>query len=141
MIGAKQMIDLIIAESQYRGHSLEALERGLIPFATIKQVGFIAGLLRKCGVPEEWRLYVVGQLVRRDIRSSKDLSMYEAGTIIDCLLLGSDGKGDSETEPCEEAKEAIGMLLMQTMAAGVAKMRRRKNGGSRVEVIQQLGFA
>ena len=137
----QEMCELIQEQAKFSGHSLESLERGLIPFTTIKQVGFIAGLLRKCGVPEEWRLYVVGQLVGRDIRSSKDLSMYEAGAIIDYLLLGSNGKGDSETEPCEEAKEAIEMLLMQTMAAGVAKMQRRENGGNRVKVIQQLGFA
>ena len=136
----QEMCELIQEQAKFSGHSPESLERGLIPFATIKQVGFIAGLLRKCGVPEEWRLYVVGQLVGRDIRSSKDLSMYEAGAIIDYLLLGSNGKGDLE-EPCEEAKEAIEMLLMQTMAAGVAKMQRRENEGNRVKVIQQLGFA
>ena len=137
----QEMCELIQEQAKFSGHSLEGLERGVIPFATLPQVKFVAILLRKCGVPEPWRLYVTGKLVERELRSSKDIGFWEAQAIIDYLLLGSDGKGGSETEPCEEAKEAIGMLLMQTMAASVAKMQRRKNGGNRVKVIQQLGFA
>ena len=134
------MIDLIQAQAQYGGHDLTQLERGLIPFATIRQVGFIAGLLRKCGVPEEWRLWITGQLVGREFRSSKDLSMAEASAIIDYLLVGSDGRGDLETEPCEEAKEFIGQILVSVLAHGAAKMTQRQNGGQREEVVQQLGF-
>ena len=134
------MIDLIQVQAQYNGHDLDALERGLIPFATLRQVGFIAGLLRKCEVPEEWRLWMTGQLVGRELRSSKDLSMAEASAIIDYLLVGSDGRGDSETEPCEEAKEFIGQILVSVLAHGAAKIQQRKNGGQRVEIVQQLGF-
>ena len=138
----QQLIDLIQAEAQFRGHSPDSLERGLIPFATIKQVGFIAGLLRKCSVPEEWRLWVTGQLVGREIRSSKDLSMAEAGAIIEALLVGPDGKGDSETEPCEFAVEAIGQMLKNIVDHAFARrLKRARGGGTRVEVAQQLGFA
>ena len=130
---------LIQTQASYCGHSLIGLETGTIPFATIKQIRFIAGLIRKCNCPEEYRLYIVGQLIGREIRSTKDLSLAEASALLDWILVGSDGKGDSETEPCEEAREAIGLLLLQTMAAGVAKMQNRQNGGNRV--ITQLGFA
>ena len=138
----KQLIDLIQAEAQFRGHSLDSLEHGLIPFATMKQVRKIIILLRECNVPEEWRLWVTGQLVGRQLRSSKGLSMAEAGAIIEALLVGADGTGDSETEPCEFAVEAIGQMLKNVVDHAFARrLKRARGGGTRVEVAQQLGFA
>ena len=137
----QNMIDLIQTQAEFSGHDLDQLEHGLIPFVTIKQVGFICGLLRKCDVPEEWQLWLTGQLVGRELRSRKDMSMAEASAVIAYLLVGSDGKGDEESkEPCDEAKEIIGQMLMHVMANGVSKMVARKEGGARVEVVQQLGL-
>ena len=139
MINVSEAIALVQTQAEYNGHNPDMMERGLAPFVTLRQVGFIAGLLRKCNCPEEWRLWLTGQLVGRELRSSKDLSMAEASAILDYLLVGSDGKGDSEREPCAEAVEVVGKMLMQAMAHGVAKMK-RGGGGQRVEVVQQLGF-
>ena len=137
----QQLTDLIQAEAQFRGHSLDSLEHGLIPFATMKQVRKIIILLRECNVPEEWRLWVTGQLVGRQLRSSKDLSMAEAGAIIEAILVGPDGKGDSETEPCEFAVEAIGQMLKNIVDHAFARKLERVQGrGLRVEVITQSGF-
>ena len=133
MITPAQAIELVQSQARYSGHDPEALERGLVPFATLKQAGYIAGLLRKCDCPEEWRLWLTGQLVGRELRSSKDLSMAEASAILDFLIVGSDGRGTGPG-PCEEAEEVIGLMLVHALAH--VAMRE----GERVEVIQQPGL-
>lgn len=136
----QQVIELIQTQAHFDNHCLDDLERGLIPFATLKQAGFIHGLLRKCGVPNDWHLWLTGQLVGREIGSTKDLSLYEASSVINYLLVGSDGKGDSDSEPCQEAKQVIGDFVMLAIEHSTTKMLQRKEGGTRVEVVQQLGL-
>lgn len=119
MVTPQQAIELVQTQARYNGHDLEAMERGLCSFATQRQVGFVAGLLRKCGCPEEWRLWLTGQLVGRELRSSKDLGIAEASAILDYLLVGSDGKGIGP-DPCAEAEEVVGLMLMHVLAQSAA---------------------
>jgi len=101
------------------------LEEG-INFATAKQVGYVAGLLRRCGCPEEWRLWLIGRLIGRQLHeSSEELHWAEAGAIIDSILADED-----------EVKEAIGEMLEKALGHCVAKAQ-RQNGESRVVVIEQ----
>ena len=111
MITPEQAAELVRANAGFGGHDDDLLERGLIPFATIKQAGFIASLSRKCGCPEERRLWLVGRFVDRELRSTKDLSLVEADALINWLLVGSDGTGDQRWDPCAEAVEVVGIML------------------------------
>ncbi|MFH1484951.1 MAG: hypothetical protein ABIH46_02675 [Chloroflexota bacterium] len=102
------------------------LEAG-IGFASIKQIGYLAGLLKRCMCPDTWRLWLVGQLIGRELRkSTKELHYAEAGAIIS-LILADDA----------EAKEAIGEMLDVAMAHSVALAQKRQNGKERVWVYDQ----
>jgi hypothetical protein len=97
-----------------------------INFASIPQVGYMNGLLRKCSVPDKWRLWLVGQLVGRQlIESTKELHWAEAGAIIDTILADQD-----------EAADAIGEMLDAVLSHSVASMARR-NGQERVVIYEQ----
>jgi len=126
---AQTFINLIRSEIAYRTPSVMGdLEAG-VNFATVKQVGYMNGLLRKAAVPDKWRLWLVGQLVGRQLHeSTKELHWAEAGAIIDTIL------GDEW-----EAKEAIGEMLDEAMRHSTANMA-RSNGHERIVIYEQLGF-
>lgn len=100
-VNAQLFTNLIRSEIGYRTPSVMGdLEAG-VNFATVKQVGYMNGLLKKCSVPDAWRLWFVGQFVGRELReSTKELHWAEASAIIDCILADEDF-----------AKEAIGEML------------------------------
>jgi hypothetical protein len=127
MSKAQIFINLIRSEISYRTPSVMGdLEAG-VNFATVKQVGYMNGLLKRCLVPDTWRLWLVGQLIGRELReSTKELHWAEAGAIIDLILADE-----------VEAREAIGGMLDQAMAHSVAMAQKRQNGKGRVIVYGQ----
>lgn len=126
----KLQLDILQTEIVYAGHSDEALEMGLISFSTRAQVGFAAGLLRRAGVPEPWRILVTGILLGRPLHSSKDTSLPEMSALIDWLV----GGDEDATEPAPAAVKTIGEIVATLMAASALQVREkaRSSGKERV---------
>ena len=123
---AQAFLNVIRTEITHRAPDVEGdLEAGR-NFATVRQVGYMSGLLRKVGVPEQWRLWMVGQIVGRPLHeSTKELHWAEAGAIIDTIL----------SDPYE-AEDAIGEILDEALGHCAAKVA-RQNGKRRVVVYEQ----
>lgn len=108
---------MVKANAVFDHHDDDALNRGLIPFASDKQARFLASLTSQCGCPEEWRYWLVGQFVEREITSTKDISMAQMSALLDWILNGSDGQGqvgrdpDEPKRPCDEAVEVVGLMM------------------------------
>jgi hypothetical protein len=126
---AQILINLVRAEIAHRTPSVTGdLEAG-INFATVRQIGYMNGLLCKAGVPDKWRLWLVGQLIGRQLHeSTRELHWAEASSIIDTILADE-----------WEAQEAIGEMLDEAMNHCVAKAQ-WQNGHSRIIVYEQAAF-
>jgi hypothetical protein len=123
---AQTFLNVVRTEITHRSPDVEGdLEAGR-NFATVKQVGYMSGLLRKAGVPEQWRLWMVGQIIGRQlIESTKELHWAEASAIIDTILADE-----------WEAKDAIGEILDEALGHCAAKVA-RQNGKRRMVVYEQ----